>query len=260
MIYKIGADPELFLQNDQGKFISAIGKFGGTKEKPKQIPTFKPGFAVQEDNVAVEFNIPPVGLYLSGHTFFSRYINQAKQFIEAEAGAQGLRVAIVASAEFARDQLKHPRAKVFGCDPDFNVWSLKQNPKPFTENKALRSAGGHIHIGGQVEDKIGLGRALDLFVGCPSILFDPDNRRRLLYGKAGAIRDKAYGIEYRTLSNFWVKDAGLTEMVYNQCLQAVSFYDNQVIPDEDGLKIIACINESNKDLLKELTAKYHLRY
>lgn len=256
----IGADPELFLQDKTGKFISAVGKFGGTKEAPRPLIGNMPGYMVQEDNVAVEFNIPPLLIWY-GSKQFAESIQIAMNAIEAEAHALKLKVVVVASAEFTPDQLVEPAARRFGCDPDFNVWSLKVNPPPRAKNKALRSAGGHVHIGGHVPDKVGLGRACDLFLGCPSILFDKDRNRRLLYGKAGAMRDKPYGIEYRTLSNFWVKSKALSEMIHTQTTKALNFVQfNKVIPDDDGRKIIRCINESNLDLLRELTEKYGLVY
>lgn len=255
----IGADPELFLKQPDGKFISAIGKFGGTKEKPRQMFGM-PGFFVQEDNVAVEFNIPPVQLGLKG--VFADVINQALVQIEKEARAKSLELAIIASAEFDSDQLRSPKARHFGCDPDFNAWSLRVNPSPKAKNKKLRSAGGHIHVGGDdVKDKIGLIRAMDLFVGCPSIVHDPDRARRELYGKAGAMRDKPYGVEYRTVSNFWIKSKELSEMVHDQVCQAVAFIRNDsTIPNDDAKKVIQCINNSDQDLLRELTKKYGLRY
>lgn len=48
---------------------------------------------------------------------------------------------------------------------------------------------------------------LDLFVGIPSVLVDRDPNasiRRKVYGRAGEYRLPKYGIEYRTLSNFWM--------------------------------------------------------
>ena len=59
MNFTIGADPELFLADARGKFISAVGLIGGTKKEPLQVPMYETGFCVQEDNVAAEFNIPP---------------------------------------------------------------------------------------------------------------------------------------------------------------------------------------------------------
>ena len=53
--FTIGADPELLLLTATGLPKSAIGLIGGTKQNPKP---FGIGH-VQEDNVMVEFNIPP---------------------------------------------------------------------------------------------------------------------------------------------------------------------------------------------------------
>ena len=59
--YRVGADPELFLADKTGKkILSAIGKIGGTKENPIQVEKMHKGFCYQEDNVLVEYNIPPV--------------------------------------------------------------------------------------------------------------------------------------------------------------------------------------------------------
>lgn len=251
----VGADPELFLQDHTGKFISSIGKFGGTKKEPRQLGDMK-GMAVQEDNVAVEFNIPPERTLQA----FRGNIIKALELIEQEAAAKQLKLAIVPSAEFDKDELASKEARTFGCDPDYNVWSLRENPRPRTSNKALRSAGGHVHIA-FAEDRIGLGRACDLFLGCPSIMFDPDQARRLLYGKAGAVRQKPYGLEYRTLSNFWIKSPELIDMVFSQVVQAVEFVRNGgEIPRADAKKIIKCINNSDQRYLAELTEKYNLMY
>lgn len=251
----LGADPELFLTDESGKYISSIGRFGGTKQKPRQLGKLA-GMAVQEDNVAVEFNIPPVLRRVE----FRKHIQTALKLLEKEARAMQLKLAVVSSTEFEPDQLDNPKAQVFGCDPDFNVWTLRQNPSPKPTNKRLRSAGGHIHFA-YTKDRIGLGRALDLFQGCPSILFDPDQNRRLLYGKAGAVRQKEYGLEYRTLSSFWIKSPELTDMVFSQGVQAIEFVEaGHTIPEQDARKIIKCINESDQRMLVELTEKYGLMY
>ena len=54
----------------------------------------------------------------------------------------------------------------------------------------------------------------DILLGLPSVLLDPDERRKQLYGKAGAMRFKKYGAEYRTLSNFWLFSDDLIEWAY----------------------------------------------
>lgn len=253
---RLGADPELFLVDHQGQFVSAIGHFGGTKASPKPIQGFINGYSVQEDNVAVEFNIPPTAQKRT----FVKSIHSVLNYLSEVADKINLKLAIVPSAVFDEEQLQHPNAKVFGCDRDFNVWSLTFNPPPYAKNKQLRSAGGHIHIETS-EDRIGLGRACDLFLGCSSVAFDPDTRRRELYGKAGSVRDKSYGLEYRTLSNFWLKSQALTEWAYDQAQRAAEFVSKaQSIPDDDARKIITCINNADQELLRDLSKKYKLAY
>lgn len=56
---------------------------------------------------------------------------------------------------------------------------------------------------------------MDLFVGIPSVLIDRDpnaSSRRMMYGKAGDFRYQPHGIEYRTLSNFWLKSYTLMHL------------------------------------------------
>src|SRR5258708_6901504 len=119
----IGADPELFIINGQNKFISSIGKFGGSKQVPLPMGH---GCHVQEDNVAVEFNIPPA----NSKEEFVQSLNFALEELVLRAGQLNLQLAIVPSAQFDKDQLRNPAAKVFGCDPDFNAWTHMKNPSP----------------------------------------------------------------------------------------------------------------------------------
>lgn len=250
---RIGSDPELFLVDSSNKFISSIGLIGGSKENPFLIRA--DGCAVQEDNVAVEFNIPAcesVGQFIESINFNLEYLtNKVKE--------KGLSLKIVPSAEFEEDQLNNPMALEFGCDPDFNAWTKRRNPRPKTANKALRSAGGHVHVGCREEninpwDMI---KAMDLFLGVPSLEFDSDRKRRDLYGKAGACRIKTYGAEYRTLSNFWIKDDDMKRWVYTQTHAAADWIKKGgVLTEEDGKKIQHCINTSDMNLMKEIRAEY----
>ena len=256
---RVGADPELFLKDGSGRFISAVGKFGGTKREPKPLGRLE-GCFVQEDNALVEFNIPPC----IDRNAFKSFIALCISEISLQARHQGYELAIVPSAEFEDDQLDSEQARSFGCDPDFNVWTMSENPPPSSPNRNLRSAGGHIHLEWSGTDKIGIARAMDLFLGCPSILYDPDLRRRSLYGKAGAVRFKPYGVEYRTLSNFWI--AGYTDMIWEQLLQAFNFVmwnsENlgKIFNTTLGARINRCINEADTGMLKSLTKEFGLRY
>src|SRR5690606_24428610 len=132
------------------------------------------------------------------------------------------------SANLDRMYLETENALTFGCQPDYNAYTMQTNLRPNTSDETLRSAGGHIHIGYKDapeydpeyyipdEERANIVRALDLFIGVPSILLEPDNKRKELYGKAGAFRPKPYGLEYRTISNYYMEDKKLIEWVYNQ--------------------------------------------
>lgn len=248
MNFTIGADPELFFRNKiTGNFVSSVGLIGGTKEAPKPIGE---GCAVQEDNVAVEFNTPPCDSMES----FIASLDYNLNYLQDEAEKLGLTLAIEPSGLFPWEELETPAARIFGCDPDFNAWTRQQNPRPANVAGNLRSAGGHIHVGFDwkkynFEQVV---RAMDIFVGCEMLEFDTDTQRRELYGKAGAFRRKPYGIEYRTASNAWIKSRELMEWAYRQTEKALTFVEKGkvVIPDLNMFnisnKIVNTINESDK--------------
>jgi hypothetical protein len=81
-------------------------------------------------------------------------------------------------------------------------------------------------LGNRAKEKYGkLIRLMDIFVGMASVPFDQDPlqvERRKHYGRAGEFRIKPYGIEYRTLSNFWLSHYVYVSMVYGLARQAIS--------------------------------------
>ncbi len=128
----VGADPELFFKRDS-KFISIIGLLGGSKFEPLDIGK---GCAVQEDNVAAEFNIPPA----ENADAFVESIQYNLDYLTQKAKAIGATLALEASAVFPESELKTPASWIFGCEPDFDAWALKVNDKPKSVVKELRSA------------------------------------------------------------------------------------------------------------------------
>lgn len=101
---------------------------------------------------------------------------------------------------------------------------------------------------------------MDLYLGVPSILMDGDTDRRRLYGKAGAYRSKPYGVEYRTLSSFWVADPKLIGWAFEQTMRAVEAVKNlEVIDKSLGTAIQSAINFQDKDICESLISKYSLK-
>lgn len=239
----IGSDPEVFLVDENDKPVSAIGLIGGSKHEPLHIID---NFFLQEDNVMVEYNIPPV----RDVDRFIFNLNKGLNIIKNQI-PENLDIKITPSLEFSNDQLAHPQAEEFGCEPDFNVWKRCENPIINPENN-YRYAGGHIHISYEnptLEVSEKLVKALDFFLGVPFVLIDKDEIRKRKYGTAGRFRIKTYGIEYRTLSNHWLSSDGLKEYVFNQVIEAINFVNNnQEVPDI----VMDCINNNDKILALEL--------
>jgi hypothetical protein len=100
---------------------------------------------------------------------------------------------------------------------------------------------------------------MDLLLAVPSVLLDNDKQRRKVYGKAGAFRKKEYGLEYRTLSNFWISSEERMRWAYKQSLEAV--HRAQEAPLEDMIDqdlIVGCINNSDKRVAKTLVNQYNI--
>lgn len=225
----VGSDPEFFLRDSKGNLVPSFGLLGGTKESPIKTPH---GF-IQEDNVTAEVNsLPAVNLeeFLHNHRL-------VLQDLEDIIKPLNLSVDIKGSALFTPELLSHPLAYIAGCEPDYDAWALTQNMPASYQGNLLRAAGGHLHIGfdeAKVDmmSRIAFCKALDLELGLPSVILDPDQERRSLYGKAGSHRPKLTqthpdvngntvtddydGIEYRVLSNFWMASESLQRFVYNK--------------------------------------------
>lgn len=223
MTITLGADPEIFLQDNNGKFISAINKIGGTKKNPLKI---NDTISVQEDNVLAEFNIAPINCNkLQGQRVWTSSILQGINEIRKKAADFQLGLSFQSSAIFTKDQLADRKANEFACDPDFNIYTNQINPKPRGVNPCLRSAGGHIHIGFPKDSGMTAKTIipwLDLYVGLWGVLKDPLSQRTQLYGKAGSFRPKPYGLEYRTPSNFWLQSQEDINEMYQRVIKSIS--------------------------------------
>lgn len=256
-----GADPELFLKaRSNGHYVSAVGKIGGSKEKPLSLASKGlPGAAVQEDNVAVEFNIPAC----KDKESFVRSIADVLTYLTNWANDRQYDLALDASALFPQEELKSLQALEFGCEPDFNAWLVSENPAPLVPDDMynLRSAGGHLHLGYLNPDpdiSMDIIKHFDVFIGCPAVLLDKDKLRRKLYGKAGAFRFKDYGVEYRTLSNFWLRSREYTEWVITQAQKAIEYYNNEgAFVDEKVYPLVdQIINNGNVEALHDLKKQF----
>jgi hypothetical protein len=241
----LGADPEVFVRYSDGTLSSAIGKIGGSKEHPKPVRLG----AIQEDNVLAEFNIDPA----SSKEEFIHNIKTVLSELEIALEVHKLEALIQSSHTYEIDQLLGwgDKALEFGCGAEWDAYTQQVKKAPNGALGGLRTAGGHIHVGYDDPFELGnysLGRMMDFALGIPSVLMDTDTGRRALYGQAGAIRHKPYGVEYRTLSNFWIKSEELMAWAYEQTLWSTQNLDKLddfllAVPEKKLQKII---NKSNK--------------
>src|SRR6478609_8754966 len=114
MEYTIGADPEMFMTDANGKLKASCGLIGGTKTNPQPMGLGE-GYFIQEDNVAIEFNIPPARTAAELQTYLQRAIKEIADGVKQQYNFQ---IVNLSAASFPASELEHPAAQVFGCDPD----------------------------------------------------------------------------------------------------------------------------------------------
>lgn len=253
--FTFGADPELFVYSyDKGMVVSCHDMLPGTKADPFPVP----GGAVQVDGTAAEFNVNPSKTFEEFNRNIESVLASLRNLLPDEHVLVAEASHVYQEAYF--DTLPYSAIEL-GCMPDYDAWTGKRNPKPKApQYRTLRTAAGHLHIGWERPDGKPhnprspeflaeanlMIQLMDWHVGAWSCTVDYDTARRLLYGKAGACRYKTYGVEYRTLSNFWVLREDLRREVWNRMQQAVDDFvaiKNQQrvlsIPSDD---LVAFIN------------------
>jgi len=231
----IGADPELFIINkDTEEFVCPDGLIPGTKEEPHPVE----GGAVQQDGFAAEFNIDPCTTY---EEFSTRIRDVRKQL--SEMLPKNMALVAVPTATFTEEEWARAsdETKLLGCSPDYNAWSLNMNPSPKIKDR-LRCAGGHLHLGwtnhADQSDRdyfkacVDLVRQLDWCLGSWSVSKDSDKLRRSMYGQAGSMRFKPYGVEYRTLSNFWLGHHSSTKVVWDRLCKSLEMMADSHYPSK----------------------------
>ncbi len=246
MKFLVGCDPEVFVKQN-GVFKSAYGLIKGDKKNPQKVNRG----AVQVDGMALEFNIDPAA---SEDEFC---INVQDVFNTMKLMVPEYEVVTVPVAHFDKDYIinQPPEALELGCDPDYNAWHGLVNVKP-NADRPMRTASGHVHIGwtnnADPNDPAHISMAqaavkqMDFYLGLPSLAYDEDTERREMYGKAGCCRYKPYGVEYRTLSNVWLKSEALMRWVFRNTTKGMEeLVKGNALFNKYG-DIQAIINNSDK--------------
>ena len=251
----IGTDPEFFIKDKSGKYINAENMFPGSKDAPHMM---KSGAGLQTDNVAVEFASP---VSSDGADLVRKLRATFHELYESIP--ENMELDLSPSAIFDEDQLQTEQAQLFGCSPSYCAWEVAEKEPPNAERSPLRSIGGHVHIGTTNDDnndflkthegKINTVRMCDAFLGIISVVLDNSEEakeRRKLYGKAGDHRPTEYGVEYRTLSSFWLKSPDLVMLIDSLVTDVLKVvrekkYDKIIKRLEGPEKIQNIINEND---------------
>jgi Phage phiEco32-like COOH.NH2 ligase-type 2 len=128
------------------------------------------------------------------------------------------------SVVYPESCLSNPDAFISGCNPDHDGYTQQENVAPdFEGMDGTRSCGAHVHA--SIAD-LGLcpfsyARWFDIFAALPLLFLEEASNRRSLYGAAGCLRVKEYGVECRTLSNVWIHTEERREFVWEAAHKAV---------------------------------------
>jgi hypothetical protein len=249
--YTVGCDPEVFLTRD-----------GGFIGSERVVPDLK-GLVVR-DGFQVEFN-PPASMSSS---ILGSWLSQAfirlDSLVKAHEGV-GISLDQVIKVDPNEMSQLSERSRILGSDPSFNVYGTK----PILvdgESYPFRSAAGHLHFGLKndlFDERVRLISWFDVFVGNTSVLIDRNPlavQRRENYGRAGEYRIPNHGIEYRTPSNFWLRNYTLLDFVLNLADIAIQVVidginggdlESRLIDVVDIAKVAKAIDTNNLDLAWE---------
>jgi hypothetical protein len=266
----IGTDPEFFLKNSKtGKYVNAEHFFPGDKENPHPMDS---GAGLQTDNVAVEFASP---VAKDGKDLVDKLkatFNELFKMLPAEHVLD-----TTPSVLFDESELQTEQSQLFGCSASYDAWKLQINEAPDASNTNMRSIGGHIHVGFTEGDgneflddaygKIDMVKTMDALHGIVSVVLDYGKEaveRRKLYGSAGEHRPTDYGVEYRTLSAFWLKSPNLVMLMDSLTQDALKLIredkHNKLIDKIGSENIQTIINEGKIEEAKDIINKILVNY
>ncbi len=260
----LGCDPEFFFRDKDGKLL------GSEKVLPKGGLTYGEGKMII-DGAQAELN-PKADLCreLLGSAISDCFKGLAGRLKETGIVAIPDFSQTISLSQEEMDALSDD-CKKFGCMSSKNAHktdkqaAIKVNPAKYM----YRSAGGHIHMGHYYPDPRNGDyvpcldnpketiKVLDVIVGNTCVLIDRalgNVERRKNYGRAGEYRTPSHGLEYRTLSNFWLANYTLMSLVMGLTRMALDICHNG--KGEELLSLVKiknvekAINTNNVDLAR----------
>ena len=284
----LGCDPEFFFKDDKGNTTGSEKILPPTGIKTDQatmdecqrkgMRCMNIGSQIVVDGVQAEINPKEA----TCRAVMGYEISNCFRDLSRALKGRNVKVDVAPVVEVSQAEMDtlSDASKVFGCAPSTNVYTqgtskIKVDPRKYTK----RSAGGHLHLGDYdyrsdytpaqwsrtfkaLKNVDVMVPMLDIIVGNTCVLLDrdPSNKeRRKNYGRAGEFRLKSYGIEYRTLSNFWLRSYPLMGLVMGLARFAVNAVA-QSTPENDYAKaFMSLVNRD--DIVKAIqTNNFALAY
>tara|TARA_R100001086_G_C11848217_1_gene261055 strand:+ start:39488 stop:40711 length:1224 start_codon:yes stop_codon:yes gene_type:complete len=246
---RAGADPELFIENKDCEVIRA-SRF--VKDK---------GAEVANDGFQIEIHPAAQGCrqFLASHVAI--LLSKAQELAKSRSCSLTFDIGrTMCDREWEQAEEED---KQFGCEATESIHEPNRTRISGLKER-FRSCGGHIHLGIGVtfaqKNVKTLVSLMDLLCGNTFVILDRDEvniKRREHYGRAGEHRIKPYGIEYRVLSNFWLRKYSLFSAAVAFCRQAFWFTEDQpelakeLLDRVDMQNIRDAINNNDVELAKE---------
>ncbi len=225
-----GTDPEVFIVDEHLSCVppASLREDHGFEFIDEITLVQEDDWKIIEDGAATEINVLPSNDLDTLYDRISRALDGAKKFA---SDTFGLGIKVSPTVQFDTAKFWEGRGEefrtcvMFGCDPDLDIYSGEYSPEIAADEVPERFGGGHIHMQAPVDDNelfentyYYTTRMLDIIVGNTSVAINRDDvmveeeiKRLQFYGQPGKIRLQNYadgvkGIEYRTPSNFWIRD------------------------------------------------------
>lgn len=196
----ISTDVEGFIRSPKGDYIPAERVLGGSKGNAQAVGK---GVVAHPDNVMAEFA-------LAGPCKPENFQDRVQSAVRLlRKHIHPLDIMFSPCVEFSDDWLKKAKlAEEIGCEPDWQGDCMRISIT--TEQLGnYRGAGGHLHfdLNSQISPDYAA-TVCDCTVGLAAVAYgEKQGRRRQFYGLPSLYRPKPYGLEYRTLSNWWVENS-----------------------------------------------------
>ena len=157
-------------------------------------------------NCMGKIKVTPFDLKTLRYKSLLHYLFNIKDAILKTAFFHRCKAHFICSHEFSDEQLVNKKAKEIERQPFFVVGKGMIEPEPYEGN--WRIASGDIHLSWEYDGSEEVSPELIVKV-LDKILLPEDeqySRRAGVYGIAGAYRLKPYGLEYISLTNYWLID------------------------------------------------------